>query len=159
MKLLLFTAVVFSLYVGTPAPLHASCKVTWTFHTDCASVNKKIVDQMTAWKSADNCANGGEKCLYTIVSHDATTIKGKHTTPVKHYIDDLTFTFIPEDSNCRVQGYSTSETWYAVLDHSTNYCNLNNLITGSGLHQSSGYTETTNDSACTQYSSANCEKY
>lgn len=33
---------------------------------DCASVNKKIVDQMNAWKSADNCANGGEKCLYTV---------------------------------------------------------------------------------------------
>jgi len=29
-----------------------------------------------------------------------------------------------------VQGYSTSETWYAFLDYGTNYCNLHNLITG-----------------------------
>lgn len=28
------------------------------------------------------------------------------------------------------QGYSTSETWYAILDYGTNYCNLHNLITG-----------------------------
>jgi len=32
-----------------------------------------------------------------------------------------------------VQGYSTSETWYAFLDYGTNYCNLHNLITGAGL--------------------------
>ena len=31
------------------------------------------------------------------------------------------------------QGYSTSETWYAVLDYGTNYCNLHNLITGTAL--------------------------
>ena len=29
-----------------------------------------------------------------------------------------------------LQGYSTSEVWYAVLDNGTNYCNLHNLITG-----------------------------
>ena len=30
-----------------------------------------------------------------------------------------------------LQGYSTSETWYAILDYGTNYCNLHNLITGT----------------------------
>ena len=30
-----------------------------------------------------------------------------------------------------IQGYSTSELWYAVLDYGTNYCNLHNLITGN----------------------------
>ena len=29
-----------------------------------------------------------------------------------------------------LQGYSTSETWYAVLDYSTNYCNMRNLLEG-----------------------------
>ena len=28
------------------------------------------------------------------------------------------------------QGKSRSETWYAVFDHGTNYCNLHNLLTG-----------------------------
>lgn len=30
---------------------------------------------------------------------------------------------------------------------------------GSALHQVAGYTETTSDKICTQYSTANCEKY
>ena len=30
-----------------------------------------------------------------------------------------------------LQGYSSSETWYAVLDYGTNYCNLHNLIIGT----------------------------
>lgn len=29
---------------------------------------------------------------------------------------------------------SVSETWYAVTDHGTNYCNLYNLIEGNSLH-------------------------
>lgn len=29
---------------------------------------------------------------------------------------------------------SVSETWYAVTDHGTNYCNLYNLIEGNPLH-------------------------
>ena len=57
------------------------------------------------------------------------------------------------------QGYSTSQTFYAVLDMSTNYCNLRNLLTGSGLDQSQVFTETTSNSICTQYSSANCGMY
>ena len=30
---------------------------------------------------------------------------------------------------------------------------------GSGLDQAPGYKEVTNDSECTQYTSANCDKY
>ena len=36
-----------------------------------------------------------------------------------------------------LQGFSTSETWYAVLDYGTNYCNLHNLITGEVKGQKS----------------------
>lgn len=33
----------------------------------CADVQKKLVDQINAWHTADNCPNGaGEKCLYTV---------------------------------------------------------------------------------------------
>lgn len=34
----------------------------------------------------------------------------------------------------KLQGYSTSETWYAVLDYGTNYCNLRNLIEGRQIY-------------------------
>jgi hypothetical protein len=75
---------------------------------------------------------------------------------VKQYVDDLTMDFSASaNGGCSVKGFSTSETWYAVLDYSTNYCNLHNLAD----HTKLAYTEETSDSICTQYSSRNCEKY
>ena len=43
------------------------------------------------------------------------------------------YTYNPEIMHILFQGYSRSETWYAVLDYGTNYCNLHNLITGTTL--------------------------
>ena len=58
------------------------------------------------------------------------------------------------------QGFSTSETWYAVLDYGTNYCNLHNLVDGAKIDTSTyGFKEQTSDSQCTQYTSHNCDKY
>ncbi|XP_064607023.1 uncharacterized protein LOC135471644 [Liolophura sinensis] len=159
MKVALLASVLCSLFVGTPAPFHASCSVTWTFGVPCSSVSNKILNQIHKWSGPENCENGGEKCLYSLVNNSTSEIKAKHETPVKHYVDDLTFSLSPGGNKCNVKGFSTSETFYAVLDYGTNYCNLHNLVTGSGLNQTTGYTEATSDTICTQYSSANCEKY
>jgi hypothetical protein len=140
-------------------PLHASCSVDWTFQRSCADINKAIADQMKKWESDENCKSGGEKCLYKLKTQTLTEITGTHETPKKHYIDDLSFTFRQDGDVCSVHGYSTSETWYAVLDYGTNYCNLHNLITGSSIDTSPGYSETTSNAKCTQYSSADCEIY
>ncbi|CAN0489945.1 unnamed protein product, partial [Ectocarpus sp. 8 AP-2014] len=49
-----------------------------------------------------------------------------------------------------------SQTWYAVLDNSVNYCNIHNLVDACMLQ----YVETdVSDSQCTQYSTADCERY
>ncbi|KAL4222764.1 hypothetical protein ACF0H5_018804 [Mactra antiquata] len=141
-------------------PLHASCKIQWTFPSvSCESFSSKITTQAATWKSADNCANGGEKCLYSITSTTADEIKGTHETPVKHYVDDISFKMTKSGDGCNVEAFSTSQTWYAYLDYSTNYCNLENLMTGAGLNATQGFTESTSDDVCTQYSSRNCEKY
>ncbi|XP_052096049.1 uncharacterized protein LOC127731159 [Mytilus californianus] len=150
------------LFVGFAAtnPLHASCRVNWIFPSmTCNNVKTKLRNQISLWNGPDNCKNGGEKCLYKLVSESTNTLKATHETPSKHYKDDLTFTFSDAGMNCKTEGYSTSETWYAVLDSGTNYCNLHNLITGSGLSNTTGYTESTSNSQCTQYSSADCMKY
>jgi len=143
-------------------PLHASCKISWTFGANCEDVNKKIVDQIHKWNNTE-CGPPNElhqKCRYALKSNPTPTeIKASHTTPVKHYTDSLDFKFSSDGSICIVKGSSSSDTWYAVLDYSTNYCNLHNLITGSGLDKVRGYVETTSDSVCTQYSSRNCKKY
>ncbi|XP_062898455.1 uncharacterized protein LOC134343618 [Mobula hypostoma] len=142
-------------------PLHAQCRVEWTFGISCYTVYLQLVSQIKEWKTADNCANGGEKCLYTLKSANEHYIVAKHTTPVHKYVDDLTFklTSSLDKKSCYVSGFSVSELWYAVFDHGTNYCNLHNLIEGSGLDKVSGYTESTNNFKCTQYSSANCTIY
>ena len=59
-----------------------------------------------------------------------------------------------------LQGFSTSETWYAYLDYGTNYCNLRNLADGAGITSATyGFSEQTSNSICTQYTSHNCDKY
>lgn len=142
-------------------PLHAQCTIHWKFKIPCQNVSDALQNQIKKWTGPDGCDQGGEKCLYKLKSVTNTTLKATHTTPVKKYVDDLTFTFKLDltDSGCLVLGHSTSEVFYAVLDYGTNYCNLHNLITGSKLDKAPGYNETTTDSVCTQYSSADCEKY
>lgn len=140
-------------------PLHASCQAKWYFETDCGVIHKSIVNQIKTWTSADNCKNGGEKCLYSLLQDSENEIVATHTTPKKHYIDDMTFYFFSKNDTCTVKGKSRSKTWYAVLDFGTNYCNMHNLITGARLDKKPGYKEETSNSVCTQYSSADCERY
>ncbi|XP_077991471.1 uncharacterized protein LOC144445700 [Glandiceps talaboti] len=144
---------------GASYPLHASCKLHWTFGTQCQEINTKLMDQMKKWEGPDNCKQGGEKCLYKVLSSNSTYITATHTTPVKMYVDTQTYSFKQSGQLCIVQAYSSSNTWYAVLDYSTNYCNLHNLVVGAKLDKIDHYTETTSDSICTQYSSANCTVY
>ncbi|XP_030834870.1 uncharacterized protein LOC100891226 [Strongylocentrotus purpuratus] len=144
---------------GIGFPLHASCGLNWVFGMNCSSVSKALEQQIAKWSTKDNCADGGEKCLYKLVSSNATTLLATHETPENHYFDDLSFQFTKGSETCKVYGFSTSETWYAVLDKGTNYCNLHNLITGSGLNNTPGYKETTTDNICTQFSSADCDVY
>lgn len=146
-------------------PLHASCKVNWNIGSSCQDTTQKIINQIGKWNGTD-CTGpqgDGEKCRYALTgrkdSSTNTILSATHTTPVHKYVDDLTFTLTPMGSSCQVQGYSTSETWYAHLDFGTNYCNLKNLITGSGLDKTNPFSENTNDDVCTQYSSADCTKY
>lgn len=143
-------------------PLHASCKLTWNFpSTSCADVSSALLSAATDMGKQDGwqakCGTSSEKCGYELKLNGANKVSGTHTTPVKAYVDDLTFTLVQgaDGKSCTVEGYSTSEVFYAVLDYSTNYCNLSNLGTHTGLN----YAEQTSDSICTQYSSRNCDKY
>ncbi|KAF0305743.1 hypothetical protein FJT64_002495 [Amphibalanus amphitrite] len=141
-------------------PLHASCHADWTVGMSCVDAQRAIVEQMKSWAGPEGCQSGGQKCLYKYLSTEDGVVKGTHTTPVSHYVDDLEFTFDDaDDGSCTVHGFSTSETFYAVLDMSTNYCNLRNLLAGSGLDRSNGFSERTSNSICTQRSSANCDVY
>uniref|UniRef100_A0A8C5HBX1 Uncharacterized protein n=1 Tax=Gouania willdenowi TaxID=441366 RepID=A0A8C5HBX1_GOUWI len=88
-------------------------------------------------------------------------IAAKHTTPFEGYVADINFRMVPYHffSSCHVSAMSVSESWFAIRDHGRNYCNLYNLLEGSGLTESRGYKEVTSDFLCTQRSSANCTLY
>merc|ERR1711963_598899 len=149
-------------FLLTDGPAHASCHIDWVFGKTCTQVHDWLVNQINAWDN-ENCGSGptlNEKCRYKLTSETATEIKAKHVTPVKEYTDDLTFKLTPDGANCKVHGFSTSETWYAVLDYGTNYCNLHNLVIGAGLDQGDAmFTETAEPARCTQVASANCTRY
>lgn len=89
---------IFAKFNWFQTPLHASCKVklSWS-ETGCDLINKAIVNQIKNWTDRSNCLNGGQKCLYTLIAEDSSFIKVTHTTPVKAYVDTITFSF--SDSN------------------------------------------------------------
>jgi len=145
-------------------PSHASCQLQWEFPDSCSQVIADIVNQIDLWKGEDLCKAGtdqvNEKCLYSLVYADDKSIDARHETPEKHYVDDLFMRFAStNDGGCHADGFSQSETSYALYDQSTNYCNLHNLVDGAGLTQTDGFGETTSDDICTQYSTADCDRY
>uniref|UniRef100_A0A8C9RCU7 Uncharacterized protein n=1 Tax=Scleropages formosus TaxID=113540 RepID=A0A8C9RCU7_SCLFO len=152
---------VFVVALATAGPLHAQCKVDWYFGIPCREVYEALVSQIKKWATIASCAMGGEKCLYKLESANVHFIAAKHTAPVTKHVDDLSFRLSSYDlyARCHVSALSVSETWYTVLDHGTNYCNLYNLMEGSGLTGVPGYKEVTSDFICTQRSSANCTVY
>merc|ERR1711890_77518 len=109
---------------------------------------------MRAWEGESNCGQVsnscpdlpcGQKCLYECTGTSGNVISGTHTTPVHKYVDDLTFTMTESGQSCSVEGFSTSQTWYAVLDFGTNYCNMRNLADGAGFSAADGFQEATSD--------------
>merc|ERR1712062_372408 len=148
-------------------PIHASCEIDWTFGEPCESVHSKIVAQINEWDveicpmTSEGCSKlpCGQKCLYKLTETTETSITGTHTTPVARYVDDIAFDFTPNGSGCSVHGHSEAQKLLAFLDFGTNYCNLRNLIDGSGLSESNGFTEETSNGVCTQYSTADCTRY
>ncbi|XP_064402499.1 uncharacterized protein LOC135348213 [Halichondria panicea] len=151
------------LSLGACGPLHASCKLTWMFPaTNCSVVHDCLSYTITNLSGDPQDCKSSEKCLYKLVSDTGSEIHSTHETPVKHYVDDQSFTLSAGSGgagSCTVAAYSTSETWYAVLDYGTNYCNLRNLVDISKLSGMTDFKEITDDSMCTQYSSHDCSKY
>ncbi|XP_051985111.1 uncharacterized protein wu:fc46h12 [Xyrauchen texanus] len=147
--------------VATADPLHAQCKVIWLFGIPCRDVFIALVNQIKAWRGVSGCINGGERCLYELVSATPFLITAKHTLRQSKRVEDLSFQLVPTEaySVCRVTGLSLSETWAILADNGTNYCTLYNLIAGSGLVDVAGYKEYTNEWICLEHWTANCTIY
>ncbi|CAL8323351.1 unnamed protein product [Boreogadus saida] len=126
--------------------MEAYCKVVWLFGYPCAQVNKTILTQMKSMEQ------------YKLGTVNADLIEATHTS-VGGQIQMLNFTLLEAamDMGCRVGGSSMSDYWLSLLDNGTNYCNLQNVIKGSGLINAPGYTEYTNEWVCLGYGLASCK--
>ncbi|CAG0880413.1 unnamed protein product [Darwinula stevensoni] len=153
--LVLVTAILVAMFT-LPFPRHASCSVNITFPQRCSGVRDALIHQMHMWSGMNNCESGGQKCLYEVTSVKGNIVSGTHTTPKFRFMDYITFKFGHEEGQCIVEAFSTSAFWFAWLDFGTNYCNIHNLVEGMDI---SNYTEQTDNTICTQYSTANCDKY
>ncbi|KAF0028413.1 hypothetical protein F2P81_019500 [Scophthalmus maximus] len=131
------------------------------FGIPCQVVSEALASQIKRWSSAAGCTTGGQRCLYKLQSATVHFIAAKHTTHFERKVDDINFRLASSHffTSCHVSAMSVSESWYAIKDHGTNYCNLYNLMEGSGLTEARGYKEVTSDFQCTQRSSADCTVY
>jgi len=113
--------------------------------------------------SCDKCPCG-QKCFYVHKETNSRFVKGSHITPVIRYVDDIIFEKLTERNNnyCKIHGHSFS-TGPAWFDFTTNYCNMRNLMVGSGLADLEGYREESNTDLCMQYDKieefGNCNKF
>ena len=46
-----------------------------------------------------------------------------------------------------------------IHDYGTNYCNLRNLLDGTGISSTNGFLEKTSTDVCTQYDQLNCARF
>ena len=120
---------------GSKALIHASCKMTVTFTaSDCADVAEEVrlrVNGTNGWCDPHN--NG----TYALVGEPtASDLSLTRRTGNDKYTDKLNILFTPTESSgdidtgCVVSACSESQVT-SVIDMSTNYCNLHNLLCGS----------------------------
>jgi len=181
----------FVLKSAAGSAFHAECEVDWQVPLACSQVKDGLETMMDRWRgddqtpleesgcgtTSDTCPKlpCGQRCLYKFLPDETTATKvyGTHWTPVSRYSDSFNYELTELDggAKCGVKGYSRSDTWYAVLDYGTNFCNVRNLLDGAfesvwqhpedvaSLDQWQGFSEETNDSRCTQYTSRDCTRY
>ncbi|KAJ8396136.1 hypothetical protein AAFF_G00022090 [Aldrovandia affinis] len=157
--LLVAALIVGSCGVITAEAVPLMCKAVWVIGASCEDVSTALVNQIKSWTGIDGCATGGEKCLYELVSVNQTHIFAKHTNPTDKSVDNLTFILKRhrESPACRTVGISVSAADGKTRDSGTNYCNLWNLVEGSGLTSISLFKEITNDWMCNERSTAKCD--
>lgn len=120
---------------GSPAFVHASCKVSVEAHAPCDDVRNEVLSrvkgQYLKWHDPHN--NG----TYTLTDTGADgSLSLQRVTGNKKYTDKMRFVFADaKDGSCSVKACSESQVM-SVADFSTNYCNLRMLYCskGDGCH-------------------------
>ncbi|KAK5889205.1 hypothetical protein CesoFtcFv8_015230 [Champsocephalus esox] len=93
-----------------------------------------------------------------LVSTSNMSIEVLHNSSENLYSESMEFILhtTVQTGSCRVSAQSSSLALSSLLDIGLNYCNLNNLLTASGLNLAAGFTEMTSEWACLGYGFAAC---
>lgn len=107
---------------------HADCKMTVTYPgMTCDSLYVMMDYEIRSWS-----AGGPSDGLYAMVEEqEPSYIWATRTTPVAKYVDDIIFEMSQDGNTCVVAARSRSET-LSMLDYSTNYCNMWNVLENLG---------------------------
>eukprot|EP00064_Thunnus_orientalis_P014311 superscaffoldBa00002466_g14353 len=125
---------------------HAFCKIVWLLGIPCDEVHVAIVTQIKAMGS------------YKLGPVTSGLIQASHTSAVDQ-IESVNFTMVSTSMGmgCHAEGSSVSAFWYSLFDNGTNYCNLHNVIEGSGLSKAPGFVEFTNEWLCLGFGLSACK--
>ena len=106
---------------------HAHGEMTTTFATPCNNLSTIMTNELNNFQDPSNG-------LYQKVQETENYFWFTRTTPVKHYVDDVSFALSDAStSTCTVTAKSQSQV-LSVLDYGTNYCNMFNVIRMAGVN-------------------------
>uniref|UniRef100_A0A3Q2DHG0 Uncharacterized protein n=1 Tax=Cyprinodon variegatus TaxID=28743 RepID=A0A3Q2DHG0_CYPVA len=130
-----------------PIPYHSFCGTLWLFAKPCAEISTKITKQIQVFSPE-----------YMLIAATPSTIKANHTSP-DGSVQNISFSLGPtiQSGGCSVSALSISLGFTSLLDDGLNYCNLNKLLSASGLNTSSGFMELTTELACLGYGTTTCK--
>uniref|UniRef100_A0A669CUX6 Uncharacterized protein n=1 Tax=Oreochromis niloticus TaxID=8128 RepID=A0A669CUX6_ORENI len=125
---------------------HDFCKIIWLLGVPCDKVSLAIVTQIKAMGS------------YKLGPVTPFLIQANHASALGQ-VESVNFTMISTSMSlgCHVEGSSVSAFWYSLFDNGTNYCNLHNVIRGTGLTKAPGFIEFTNEWLCLGFGVSACK--
>ena len=131
---------------------HAHCELQTTFSTPCSNLNAVMTKELNNFSDP---ANG----LYKKVQEKENYFWFTRTTPVKHYVDDISFVLQDGGNNtCSVTAKSQSQS-LSYLDYGTNYCNMFNVMRTSGINFTAPHVSNCNSKNVPSDVVATCNKY
>ncbi|CAK9818214.1 hypothetical protein ANTPLA_LOCUS9680 [Anthophora plagiata] len=130
------------------------------FGDPCVYTMQKFRCQILNWSSCTNCGQYGSKCLYTLKEpkpYESNVIRAVHLAPNLRTVEKIKISFDEVNKTCVATGESVSTEWFRIFDYGTNYCNLRNLVIGTGFDKNPKFLELTTNEVCTQYNMAVCK--
>lgn len=150
--------------VGIALP--AYCSVSWTFGMDCISFRNNLIKQLMKWNGPDNCKNekdpshphSEQNCNYQLVSASTSSVAGFHSSINGQTVDSFTFGLTQQSYGCSVNSESHTMDTAEIYDNGRNFCNMWNLVEGSGMSDVPKFSRDSSNRLCTQFTSAKCHQ-